>query len=472
MSDLPPQGWEPFERKMRDAALPALAIRSFRHAYGLLRSGAKLVVAEADIEPVAEVPTLGSLAGYVARGREVLGRVALVKLNGGLGTSMGLKGPKSLIEVRPGLTFLDVVARQVGALAAQHGARVPLVLMNSFHTEDESLERLRAYPDLAGPVRSSFLQHKVPKVDAETLAPAVAAQDPELEWCPPGHGDLYAAIVTSGILDELEAAGIRWIFVSNVDNLGAVLDLALLGYVASESVPFLMEVTERTAADRKGGHLARLPGGRLALREIAQTPAEDQSAFQDIARHRFFNTNNLWLDLAALRGLLAHQDGIVPLPVIRNEKTLDPADPRSARVIQLETAMGAAIASFDGARAVAVPRERFAAVKTCSDLLVVGSDAYVVNESFHVVPNPERTGAAPLVDLDPAFYKLFQDFRARFPGGAPSLKACDGLTVRGDVLFEGGVEMVGATEVRNAGTAQARVPAGSRLTGHVELPGD
>jgi UTP--glucose-1-phosphate uridylyltransferase len=463
--------FRPFAEKMQREQLPDVAIRAFQRAYGLLRSGAKLLVSESDIRPVESVPSLADLSKYHDRGLEALASTALVKLNGGLGTSMGLDGPKSLIEVRPGLTFLDIVARQVEALARNRGTRVPLVLMNSFRTEAESLARLSAYPGLSGSIRPSFLQHKVPKVDAHELRPASRPTDPELEWCPPGHGDLYAAIVTSGVLEELLHAGIRWVFVSNVDNLGAALDPCILGYLASESIPFLMEVTDRTAADRKGGHLAELPTGRLTLREIAQTPADELEAFQDIQRHRYFNTNNLWIDLVALKGLLAAHDQIVPLPVIRNEKTVDPADPRSDLVIQLETAMGAAIELFDGARAVRVPRTRFAAVKTCSDLVVVGSDAYLVDDDYHLVPNPARSAPSPLVELDGRFYKLYREFRARFPEGMPSLVACDRLSVRGDIRFGGGVTLEDSVSVINDGDGQASVPSGARLRGEVRLSG-
>lgn len=463
------RGFEPFEAKMRAEQLPDVAIRAFRRAYGLLHSGARLLVGESDIRPVESVPSLEELGKYRSRGLEALASTALVKLNGGLGTSMGLDGPKSLIEVRPGLTFLDIVARQSEALARKRGVRVPLVLMNSFRTDGESLAALAAYPGISGSIRPSFLQHKVPKVDARDLGPASFPADPELEWCPPGHGDLYAAIVTSGVLGELLAAGIRWAFVSNVDNLGASLDPSILGYLASESIPFVMEVTDRTAADRKGGHLAVLPDGRLTLREIAQTPTDELEAFQDIQRHRYFNTNNLWLDLVALQDLLAAHDQIVPLPVIRNEKTVDPADARSTPVIQLETAMGAAIELFEGARAVRVPRTRFAAVKNCSDLVVVGSDAYLVDDDYHLIPNPARSAASPLVDLDSRFYKLYREFRARFADRMPSLVACDRLSVRGDVRFGADVTIEGSVSVINAGEHQASVPAGARLRGEVHL---
>src|SRR5438105_1204399 len=83
----------------------------------------------------------------------------------------------------------------------------------------------------------------------------------ELEWCPPGHGDIYTALVTSGMLDALLDAGYEHAFVSNSDNLGAVLDPRILAWFAAERIPFLMEVADRTEADRKGGHIAQRPGG-------------------------------------------------------------------------------------------------------------------------------------------------------------------------------------------------------------------
>ena len=274
----------------------------------------------------------------------------------------------------------------------------------------------------------------------EGLAPAVWPPDPELEWCPPGHGDIYTALLTSGMLDTLLDNGIEVAFVSNADNLGAELDPLVLGYFVDQGLPFLMEVADRTAADRKGGHLARQKSdGRLLLRESAQCPEGDVEAFQDTGRHRYFNTNNLWIHLPALRRLLAAQGGVLRLPMIRNSKTLDPRDPSSPEVYQLESAMGAAISVFDGAGALRVPRSRFAPVKTCDDLLGVRSDAYVLTEDWRVILNPRRRCGAPVIDLDPRFYKLIDQMEARFPYGPPSLVDCERLTVRGDVTFGPGV---------------------------------
>jgi UTP--glucose-1-phosphate uridylyltransferase len=305
----------------------------------------------------------------------------------------------------------------------------------------------------------------VPKLRADDLRPIGWPADPELEWAPPGHGDLYTALLTSGMLDTLVDRGYRHVFISNSDNLGATLEPRILAWIAREEVPFLMEVTDRTEADRKGGHLARRRGGGLVLREIAQTPEEDLDAFQDIRRHRFFNTNNLWLDLRALAELLDARGGVLDLPTISNRKTVDPTDPSSPEVIQLETAAGAAISLFEGARALRVSRRRFAPVKTTNDLLVVRSDAYVLTEDARLELAAERAERPPVVDLDRRYYKLLRDFEARFPGGAPSLVACERLTVVGDVVFGGGVVVRGSVTVEHAGSGQLRIPDGAVLEG-------
>jgi UTP--glucose-1-phosphate uridylyltransferase len=374
---------------------------------------------------------------------------------------MGMTQAKSLLEVKDGKTFLDLIAEQILDLRDRSGARLPLILMNSFATRDDSLAALERYPDLSAGLPPDFVQNKVPKLTEDGLEPVSWPDDPSLEWAPPGHGDLYTALVTSGMLQALLDHGYRWAFVSNSDNLGAVLDPRILAYLAGSGAPFLMEVADRTASDRKGGHLARRRSdGGLVLREIAQTPDEDVDAFQDIERHRYFNTNSLWIDLQALARILG-DSGVIDLPMIVNRKTVDPSDKSSTPVIQLETAMGAAIAVFDGATALRVPRSRFVPVKTTNDLLSLRSDAYVIGEGRAVHLAPERRGVPPFVDLDSDYYKLIRDFEARFPAGAPSLVACDALHVHGDVTF--GRDVVVRGDVTIAGPAE--VPDGAELSG-------
>jgi UTP--glucose-1-phosphate uridylyltransferase len=444
--------------KMREAGVGQAAIDTFAHYYEQLREGASGMLPEREIEPVGDLPGLDDLPEGDAA---LVDSAVVIKLNGGLGTSMGMTRPKSLIEAKDGLTFLDLIVGQVLALRDRFHARVPLVLMNSFATRDDSLAALAAHPDIESDVPLDFVQNKVPKIRADDLQPVSWPADPSLEWAPPGHGDLYTALVTSGMLETLREHGYRYAFVSNSDNLGAVLDDRILSWVAGEEAPFAMEVARRTQADRKGGHIARRrEDGRLVLRETAQTPEEDLEALQDVGRHPYVNTNNLWVDLEALSDTLREREGVLGLPIIVNRKTVDPTDPSSPAVIQLETAMGAAIGVFDGARALHVPRRRFAPVKTTNDLLALRSDAYALHDDKRVELAPSRE-EPPFVDLDAAYYKLIRDFEGRFSGGPPSLVDCARLVVEGDVTFGHGVVVRGSVTVRGP----ARIEDGTILAG-------
>jgi len=444
--------------KMRAEGLPDVAIATFARQYDRLVAGDQGTIAESAITPITELPDAESLPDAPDA---PLDQVVAIKLNGGLGTSMGMDRAKSLLPVHDGDSFLDLIAQQVLDLRVRTGARIPLVLMNSFATREDSLAALQRFPDLGTDLPADFVQNKVPKLCAADLVPVEHPGDPSLEWVPPGHGDLYPALAGSGMLAAMLERGYRYAFVSNSDNLGAVLEPRILGWMAREGHPFVMEATDRARADRKGGHLARrADDGSLILREIAQTAAEDLGAFQNTARHRYFNTNTLWLDLQALQALL-DRDGVLALPMILNRKTLDPRDRNSAPVIQMETAMGAAIGVFDNAAAVRVSRERYAPVKTTGDLLALRSDAYVVGPDHAVSLAPERNGIPPLIDLAPEHYRLVDDFERRFPAGPPSLLRCERLTIDGDVSFGAHVTIEG--DVTIAG--DRHIPDWTRLSG-------
>src|SRR4051812_923983 len=318
--------------KMRAEGLPDIAVETFAHYEDLLQRGDQGLLPESEIEPVDDLPDASQ---FPESSGSALDQAVVLKLNGGLGTSMGMTRAKSLVEVKDGLTFLDIIARQVLATRARFGVRLPLVLMNSFYTRDDSLAALARYPDIEADVPLDFVQGKFPKLLADDLEPASWPDNPELEWAPPGHGDLYTSIVTSGMLDTLLERGYRYAFVSNSDNLGAVLDERILGWFAREGLPFAMEVADRTEADKKGGHLARRRGDGLVLRESAQTREEDVGAFQDVRRHRYFNTNNLWIGVRALVDLMRERNGVLGLPMIANRKTVDPSDSDSPAVIQI-----------------------------------------------------------------------------------------------------------------------------------------
>lgn len=446
--------------KMRAAGIDETAVEVFAHYYRLLEHGETGMIAEDSIEPL-DMPRLADVEVSEADATAALQATAVVKLNGGLGTSMGMDRAKSLLCVRRGLNFLDIIARQVLQLRKKYAAPLPLVLMNSFRTSDDTLAALGRYDELAvDGLPLEFLQNKEPKLRLSDLTPVDFPENPDLEWCPPGHGDIYTALLGTGLLDRLSEAGYRYVFVSNSDNLGAVPDPQVAGWFATSGAPFAIEAVRRTPSDRKGGHFARRKSdGRIILRETAQTADADQAALADLDRHRYMSTNNLWFDVEAMRATLAEREGILGLPLIRNVKNVDPSDKSTEKVVQIETAMGAAIEVFEGAQTIEVDRSRFIPVKTTNDLLVLRSDIYAIADDFTLEQVAEDV---PFVDLDDDYFKLVGDFDQRFPEGAPSLKDATGLTVRGDWTFAKGVTVRGDVSLDEAPSAQ-RLEAGTVL---------
>merc|ERR1719261_240885 len=349
---------------------------------------------------------------------------------------MGLDKAKSLLPVCDGNTFLDLIAKQVAFFKENYSMpELRFMLMNSFSTSADTLEALAKYPDLGTGSDLEFVQNKAPKVTKSDLTPASWPSGPDNEWCPPGHGDLYPAMLGSGTLDKLLASGMKYMFVSNSDNLGATMDLKILTYFVESKAPFMMEVAARTDADKKGGHLATVKAtGGLTLRESAQCPPDEEKAFQDTSRYTYFNTNNLWVDLVKLKEAFVKQGGSLPLPVMVNDKTVDPRNKSSTKVVQLETAMGAAISCFKGATALLIPRTRFAPVKKCDDLISLRSDAYVLTEDFRIELAPERNGVPPTIKLDD-LYKFVDAMDSLIPNGVPSVVGCSSMKVEGPWEF-------------------------------------
>lgn len=450
---------------MAGAGVATPAIEVFSHYYRLLESGHTGLIREDTIEPLTDPPMLEDLEVSEQAGHDALAQTAIIKLNGGLGTSMGLDRAKSLLEVRDGLNFLDIVVRQITAARKRHGVRLPLVLMNSFRTEAETLAHLERYPDLpVDGLALSFLQNQETKLRAADLTPVEWPADPTLEWCPPGHGDLYPALEGSGMLERLIQAGYRYASVSNGDNLGAAPSAAIAGWFAQSGAPYVAELCVRTVNDRKGGHLAvRKSDGQLILRDTAQTAADEMHYFTDEFRHRYFHTNNLWFDLHALRDALVARNSVLGLPMIRNEKTVDPADGSSTPVIQIESAMGAAIEVFEGATAICVGRDRFLPVKTTNELLLLRSDVFQLGDDGRL---SQTTQAVPAVSLDSAYYKRVNSFDARIPE-APSLRQATALRVSGDWTFGAGVTVVGDVELPDPGEPRT-IEAGSTLAQRAE----
>lgn len=463
--------FRPFALKMEQQGLPPIVINTFKCYFNQFLYGAQGKLSERDIVPIAadELADYDQMNEFKAIGEKALRTTAVIKLNGGLGTSMGLESAKSLIPVKDGLSFLDLILLQAKTVRQHYGVDFPQIFMNSFKTHMDTMLEIGDFNNGVTGIDLAFLQHRYPKIMAQDHSPAFWPQNPELEWNPPGHGDIYTAMVTSGILDALLDKGYERVFISNSDNLGAIMNRRLLGYMVKHKLPFLMEVACRTDQDKKGGHLCRLKKNKqLALREVAQCPNNEIDSFQDINTYSFFNTNSIWIDLHVLRNVfVAHR--MMPLDLIINPKTLDPRNSDSPRVFQLETAMGSAITNFLDAQAVIVPRKRFAPVKTTNDLLQVMSDCFVRTERNTIVPNPERTIPMPQISLDDDYYKKIDRFLARFPHNPPSLMDCSKLTIIGDVLFEADVRCVGEVRIINTASSQGVISTGSILQGEIIL---
>ena len=440
--------------KMRADGQPAEAVRTFERAYAALEAGASGTLPDREIEPVRDVLGAGDLPRHDPSA--ALDRVAIVKLNGGLGTSMGMTRAKSLVEARDGLSFLDVIARQTLALRARHGVRLPLVLMNSYRTRDDSLAALARYPDLPADVPPDFLQHLEPRIRADDLAPVDWPDAPELNGAPPATATCTGA-AQLGMLAALLDRGYRYAFASNADNLGAVLDPALLAWFAAEESrsrwrssrarrPTARAATSRAGAPTAASSARDRPGRRPRLlpRRRPLAPLQLEQPLDRPARAR----------RAARRRRRDDRPPADRQPQAHPRRR--PGHPARGRV-------GAAIGAFDGARAVQVPRTRFAPVKTTDDLLVLRCDVYRLTGDARVERAPERTGDEPFVALDPAHFATLAAFDARFPHGPPSLVACDRLVVRGDVTFGACIVARGAVEITAPEEEAVHIPDGAVL---------
>jgi len=416
-----------FTALMRSNNINEIVIKTFSEYYRKILAGATGIIPEKQINPPGE----NNIVDYKDLSNvstDMLNKLVVVKLNGGLGTSMGLSKVKSLLKVKKDLTFLDIIALQIIQLRKDTGKVIPLLFMNSFNTKDDTLDYLSKYKNLKlNDLPLDFIQNKFPKMKQEDLSPLNSTNE-SMNWNPPGHGEIYTVLQISGILDMLIERGYEYLFISNSDNLGAVVDNKILNNLAENSVPFMMEVCKRTEMDKKGGHLAETKDGRLLLREVAQCPQEDLPSFQNIDKYKFFNTNNLWVSIKALKKEMKKVDYILSLPLILNKKEVE-----GIGVYQVESAMGAAISSFNNSRAIVIDRDRFVPVKKTNDLLCLWSDVYELTPEYHLILN-NKYGKPPHIELDEKYYKSIDDLQKRIQE-VPSLQKCKELTVEGDVHF-------------------------------------
>ncbi|PIN06601.1 UDP-glucose pyrophosphorylase [Handroanthus impetiginosus] len=403
-------------------------------------------------EVVVPYDSLASVPEDAAETRKLLDKLVVLKLNGGLGTTMGCTGPKSVIEVRNGLTFLDLIVTQIESLNAKYGCSVPLLLMNSFNTHDDTLKIVEKYANSKIEIHT-FNQSQYPRLVVEDFRPLPSKGNTGKDaWYPPGHGDVFPSLKNSGKLDALLSQGKEYVFVANSDNLGAIVDLKILNHLIKNKNEYCMEVTPKTLADVKGGTLISYEG-KVQLLEIAQVPDEHVNEFKSIEKFKIFNTNNLWVNLHAINRLV--EKDALKMEIIPNPKEVD-----GVKVLQLETAAGAAIKFFDRAIGVNVPRSRFLPVKATSDLLLVQSDLYTLTDDGYVVRNPARANPAnPSIDLGPEFKKV-ANFLSRFKS-IPSIVELDSLKVTGDVWFGAGIVLKGKVTIAAKSGVKLEIPDGA-----------
>ncbi|MBU2522324.1 MAG: UTP--glucose-1-phosphate uridylyltransferase [Proteobacteria bacterium] len=453
-----PRHLQSFISKMKVEGIQPIVIDTFAYYYEKVAAGEKGFIYDIDIRPVSadEIEDARDAVNYTDAGEKALKHVAMIVLNGGLGTTMGLTKPKSLIKAKNDKTFLEIILEKAEKL------NVKLCLMNSFSTHRDTISALSKIKPSITP--KLFLQHRFPKILRNNLAPADWPENRRLEWNPPGHGDVYIALLTSGILQQLLDEGIIYAFIANSDNLGATIDKSLLGFFSEKGFPFMMEVSERIPVDFKGGHMAVHNNGHMILREAAQCSKRELEKCRDISQYKYFNTNNIWIDLRSLKNLI-DKHGTVKLPMILNPKNLDPRDEFSPHVYQIETAMGAALSIIEGATAIRVPRSRFFPVKTCDDLMAVRSDCFLFSDDKNFIVNPARKQNGKnfdiIIDLDPRYYRKIDMFDERFANGIPSLVDCESLTIIGDVFFERGVKIKGDVVINNRSGSQVVIKEGT-----------
>ncbi len=312
-------GWQAREERGADAAFAALVerLRTGDLAWEGGAAGAPEPLREGDVEPL---PAAGSPRheAFERLGGEAFrrGEVASLVVAGGAGTRFG-GAVKALVPVLGGRTFLDLKledARRAGAVA---GRPVPVAVMTSALTHDAIAARVVREPDVL-----VLRQRMLPRL-TRTLAPARDARG-EPSLAPAGHGDVFRALRESGAGEELLRRGVRVLYFTNVDNLGATLDAVVIGAHLALGRAMTVEVTARR------GPSGKLDAGAAPVRVGGWVRLVEQV---DPGAHALISTNNIAFDLAAI---LARP---LPLPWRVVEK-----DAGGERVLQLEQVTGEATA--------------------------------------------------------------------------------------------------------------------------------
>ncbi|KYQ93226.1 UDP-glucose pyrophosphorylase [Tieghemostelium lacteum] len=384
----------------------------------------------------------------------LLSKLVVIKLNGGLGTRMGCKGAKSSIELAPGISFLDMTVAHIEQMNQDYDVDIPLVIMNSFKTDSETTKTIEKYKTHRVTIKT-FCQSKFPKMYKDTLNLVPKPNTPlnAKEWYPPGSGDVFRSLQRSGLFDELLAAGKEYIFISNIENLGAIVDVQLLNHIHLQKIEFGIEVTNRISTDSTGGILMSYRD-KLHLLELSQVKADKLKIFKDF---KYWNTNNIWVNMKSTQALLKADklslDWIVAYPTENH-----------TQLVQLETPAGMGIQCFENSCAIFVPRDRYRPIKSTSQLLLAQSNLFQFDHG-QVKLSSKRDGDVPLVKLGEEFQSI-SDYEKRFKS-IPDIIELDHLTVSGDVYFGSKVTLKGTVIIVANHGERIDIPDGVTLENKV-----
>jgi len=153
---------------MQKEGIAPSAIAAFESTFQSLVSGDSGMIQESSISPVLGLANAEEFTSVADA--SLLDKTVVLKLNGGLGTGMGLDKAKSLLTIKGSDTFLDLTAKQVIQMRKDYGMKVKFMLMNSFSTSKDTLDFFqKKYPELAKEEGLEMMQNKVPKLDATTF---------------------------------------------------------------------------------------------------------------------------------------------------------------------------------------------------------------------------------------------------------------------------------------------------------------
>lgn len=328
-------------------------------------------------------------------------KICIIKLNGGLGTSMNCDRPKSLINVKNNMTFLEITLNQIREIQKKYQINLKVILMNSFYTHQETEEFIKNIDDID---ITCYEQSKFIRINKKTNE--VFDGSKQEHFYPPGHGDLFQSLYDKNILEKLIEDKYEYLFVSNIDNLGSTINFRILDNIIQNDIDYCLETTEKTKHDIKGGTIIEYDNKHMIF-EIAQCHPDNLNEFMNF---KYFNTNNVWCKIKSIYNLVKTHDYLKNIDLIINPKKLN-QDNNEIECIQLEFAIGSLIKFFDKTQFINVSRKRFIPVKNLSDLLLIMSNLYELNDRYKL---KLMTNEIPIIQIKgitdlKTFIKCFND---------------------------------------------------------------